>query len=39
VFLVLLLVFLAVAAWLVPKLFRALRRLLGKLANGARAPG
>src|SRR5262245_16260569 len=39
VFLVLLVLFLAAAAWLVPKLFRALRRLLGKLANGARAPG
>ena len=39
VFLVLLVLFLAAAAWLVPKLFRALRRLLGKLANGAGAPG
>ena len=39
VFLVLLVVFLVAAAWLVPKLFRALRRLLGKLANGAAAPG
>ncbi|HTO51640.1 MAG TPA: DUF4126 domain-containing protein, partial [Burkholderiales bacterium] len=38
-FLVLLVVFLAAAAWLVPKLFRALRRLLARLANGARAPG
>jgi hypothetical protein len=39
VFLVLLVLFLAAAAWLVPKLFRALRRLLGKLAGGAGAPG
>ena len=37
VFLVLLVLFLGAAAWLVPKLFRALRRLLGKLANGAGA--
>ena len=39
VFLVLLAGFLAAAIWFVPKLFRALRRLLGKLAAGARAPG
>jgi hypothetical protein len=39
VFLVLLAGFLAAAIWFVPKLFRALRRLLGKLTAGARAPG
>jgi Domain of unknown function (DUF4126) len=39
VFLVLLAGFLAAAIWFVPKLFRALRRLLGKLTQGARAPG
>jgi hypothetical protein len=39
VFLVLLAGFLAAAIWFVPKLFRALRRLLGKLTGGARAPG
>jgi hypothetical protein len=39
VFLVLLAGFLAAAIWFVPKLFRALRRLLGKLTDGARAPG
>jgi hypothetical protein len=39
VFLVLLVAFLIAAAWLVPKLLRAFRRLLGKLAAGARAPG
>jgi hypothetical protein len=39
VFLVLLAGFLAAAVWFVPKLFRALRRLLGKLTDGARAPG
>jgi hypothetical protein len=39
VFLVLLAVFLVAAAWLVPKLIRALKRVLGKLAAGARAPG
>jgi len=38
VFLVLLAGFLAAAIWFVPKLFRALRRLLGKLTGGARAP-
>jgi hypothetical protein len=37
VFLVLLAGFLAAAIWFVPKLFRALRRLLGKLTEGARA--
>ena len=39
VFLVLLAGFLTAAIWFVPKLFRALRRLLGKLTGGARAPG
>jgi hypothetical protein len=39
VFLVLLAGFLAAAIWLLPKLFRALRRRLGKLTDGARAPG
>jgi hypothetical protein len=39
VFLALLAGFLAAAIWFVPKLFRALRRLRGKLAAGARAPG
>jgi hypothetical protein len=39
VFLVLLAGFLAAAIWFVPKLFRALRRLLVKLTAGARAPG
>jgi hypothetical protein len=39
VFLVLLAGFLAAAIWLLPKLFRALRRRLGKLTEGARAPG
>ena len=39
VFLVLLAGFLAAAIWFVPKLFRALRRLLGKLTGGAQAPG
>jgi hypothetical protein len=38
-FLVLLAGFLAAAIWFVPKLFRALRRLLVKLTAGARAPG
>jgi Domain of unknown function (DUF4126) len=37
VFLVLLAAFLGAAIWFVPKLFRALRRLLGKLTAGARA--
>jgi len=39
VFLVLLAGFLVAAIWFVPKLFRALRRLLGKLTGGAQAPG
>ena len=39
VFLVLLAGFFAAAIWFVPKLFRALRRLVRKLTGGARAPG
>jgi hypothetical protein len=39
VFLVLLAGFLAAAIWFVPKLLRALRRLLVKRTAGARAPG
>jgi hypothetical protein len=39
VFLVLLAVFLIAAAWLVPKLFRALRRVFGRLAGRAAARG
>ena len=39
VFLVLLVGFLAAAAWLLPKLFRAMKRLAGKMTGGARAAG
>jgi len=39
VFLVLLAVFLVVAAWLAPKLFRGVKRVLGRLRAGARAAG
>jgi hypothetical protein len=39
VFLVLLVAFLIAAAWLVPKLFRAMKRLLGRLAGGPREAG
>jgi len=39
VFLVLLVAFLIAAAWLVPKLFRAMKRLLERLAGGPREAG
>ncbi len=39
VFLVLLAAFLIAAAWLVPKLLRAMKRLLGRLAGGPREAG
>jgi hypothetical protein len=39
VFLVLLVAFLVAAAWLVPKLFRAMKRLAGKVTGGARTAG
>jgi len=39
VFLVLLVAFLVAAAWLVPKLFRAMKRLAGKVTGRARTAG